>query len=353
MSEYSQELMLQVYSRARFDTNERAREIVNYLLSSRPFAPNRFGECEPLRSLTPELVDKAVALLSAEAKQRRNPDRVISTLFFERTRKPFCSYTVEWIKLPHEAFSRSRYYVEDSFVIEQGNLSLWLKFCCGLLGLHDAWYAMLALDSETKHKNFLSRRVQHPRARDKNKGVETVGGVGYTLTEGIPGVYWGNYFGKFYVEWFGREKFDSLPCVEKRWLDTGGIFFTTALSPFDWDTPAARDMQLAVKKHLGMDAFFDFETVRRMIGEFEPIPEDMEPEQFQPPRRLPDFPFKLQALESRTIEREIEDTQHYFEEHGFKLESIEGKVLVFSDDKGGKTCVTVGPGGSVEYWPNL
>ena len=115
------------------------------------------------------------------------------------------------------------------------------------------------------------------------------GGIGVKLEEGIPGVFWGNYFGPFYVDWFGREKFDDLPCVEKRWLDSGGIFFTTAATPFEWNTPAARQMQQAVKDHLGREAFFDSETVIARVRQLEPIPDYSEPEQFQsppPPARL-------------------------------------------------------------------
>lgn len=344
---------LDTYSRATFDTEERAREVVNYLLAYPRFTPNRFGECEPFRRLTPEWVEQVVSLIVNRAGQELDPERVHSMVHFERTRHPECSCTVAWSKLPHRAFSLSWYIVKEDFIQEQSHLAEWLEFAFGLLRLHEAWYARFALDVESLQKNFLIWRRQHPRAKDPQQGVECARGVGVDLEKGIPGVYWGNYFGPFYVEWFGREKFETLSCVEKRWLDTGGIFFTTAPTPFDWDTAEARQLQQAVKEHLGADAFFDMETVRRVVRELEPLPETMEPEQLQPPRRIPEFPFQVEPPRYKPIEEELKEARHYFERQGYTVEKVEGRTITFRDAQGGILRVTVGPGGWVEYQPNL
>lgn len=230
-------------------------------------------------------------------------------------------------------------------------LAEWRSFVSGLLDLHEAWYALLALGTETHKKNFLGWRGQHPRAADPARGVEGGRGVGLELTEGIPGVYWGNYMGPFYVEWFGREKLESLPCVEKRWLGTGGLFFTTARTPFEWDTPEAAQVQQAAKNHLGADAFFDIDAVRRALAELEPLPEPLEPEQLQPPRRVPAFPFKIEAPSRKPLAEQIEEARRHFEGEGFTYVGFEKGVLTFRDQSGGLTRVTVGGAGRVEYWP--
>jgi len=353
VGEPSPQFNLDIYSRATFDTEERAREVVNYLLAQPRFTPNRFGEYEPLRRLTSDQVEQAVSLLVNRAGQELDPERVHSMVHFRRTRHPECSYTVAWSKLPHEAFSLSWYIVEEDFIREQSHLAEWLEFAFGLLQLHEAWYARFALDIESLQKNFITWHTQHPRAKDPQKGVERASGVGVKLEHGIPGVYWGNYFGPFYVDWFGRKKFETLPCVEKRWLDTGGIFFTTAPTPFDWDTPAARQLQQAVKEHLGADAFFDIETVRWLVRELEPIPETMKPEQFQPPRRVPTFPFTVEPPRYKSIAEEIEDARRYFEGQGYTCVGVEDRTVTFHDGKGGILQVTVGPGGTVVYQPKL
>jgi|GEM_PF-1755498 len=353
MIEPSPEFRTWIYTRTTFDTEDRARALVNYLLASPRFAPDHFGAYEPLRRLTPDRVEQTISLIVSRAKQERDPGRVLSITLFERSRHPRCNHDVSWARLPHRAFEISGYRVEDDFVRHAENLADWLDFVFGLLHLHEAWYALFALGVETHEKNLLTWRKQHPRAVDPAKGIVKESGAGLELTESIPGVYWGNYFGPFYVEWFGRERLDTLPCVEKRWLDTGGIFFTTAPTPFDWDTPEARQLQQTVKEHLGADAFFDIETVRQVLAELEPIPEYIKPEQLQPPRRVPDFPFKIESPQRRSVEEEMEDARRYFEGQGFTFESVEESTMIFQDDKGGIVQITFGPAGKVEYWPKL
>lgn len=346
----SPEFKTWIYGRSTFETEERAAELVDYLLAS-SFAPNRFGSHEPLRRLMPEGVGQAISLIVSRAEQEFDPDRVVSMTLFERTDCPQCHHRVSWSRLPHRAFEISSYRVEEGFVRQPEDLTNWMDFASGLLDLHKSWYALFALDVETHQKNFLTWHTRHPRALDPAKGVVGGRGVGLELAEGIPGVYWGNYLGPFYVEWFGRERLDTTPCVEKRWLDTGGIFFTTAPTPFEWDTSEARQLQQAVKEHLGTDAFFDIETVRQVLSELEPIPERIKPEQLQPPRRVPEFPFKVEPPRPRSLEAEVEEVRRYFEEQGFILEGFEEGVLRFRDAKGGVTHITFEPDRKVEYWP--
>ena len=354
MIQIRHELNVTIYSRIAFDTEERAREIVNYLLAHPRFTPDRAGEYEPLRRLTPERVEQAVAFIVNRAGQERNPERVFSHVIFARKRRPSCSFSVRWDWLPHVAFTPSWYKIEDEFVQMTECLNEWLSFTVGLLDRHDAWYARYALDEERHTNNFLEWRTTGGCApSSKYRVTGRAGGVGVKLEKGIPGVYWGNYFGAFYVDWLGREKFKELPCVEKRWLDNGGIFFTTAPTPFDWNTPAARQLQQSVKEHLGEDAFYDYETVRACVRELEPLPDRVEPEQFQTPRRVPDFPFTFSPPHSQTkpIEEQLAEARQAFESQGYTLVEEDGRTLLLRDESGGILRVTVGEGGSIEFLP--
>ena len=348
------ELKVGIYSRAAFDTEERAREMVDYLMAQPHFAPNKAGEYEPHRRLTPKRIEQAVASLAALDQQKLDPKRILARFSFVRSRNPSCRFSIEWNNLPHEAFSLSSYRVEDSFVRKAEQLEAWLEFAVGLLERHEAWYAPFCTNEEWVAKNFLEWRTTGGSAPSPKYRVTGSGrGVGAKLEEGIPGIFWGNYFGPFYVDWFGRRKFDDLPCVEKLWLDTGGIFFTTSATPFDWNTPAARQMQQAVLEHLGQDAFFDSETVIARVRQLEPIPHDFKPEQFQTPRRLPDFPFTVEPPRSqrKPIEEQLADARQTFEGQGYTLIEEDEKTLLFQDDEGGILRVTVGVGGTVEFLP--
>jgi len=345
-------LSVAVYGRVTFDKYEHAKEIVDYLLAHPNFAPSRFGEYEPFKRITASNLEQAIELIVNQTGQKLDPDRIWSMVHFEQTSYPQFSGVVSWSKLPHSAFSRSFYSIEDSFVRKAKQLDKWLYFVQGLLGLHKAWYMSCALSEEGLKKNFLEWRSQHPRAKDPTRGVGGASGVGLKLEQGIPGVYWGNYFGPFYVDWFGREKFETLPCTKKQWLETGGVFFTTAPTPFDWDTPEARQTQQAVKEHLGIETFFDMETVRRQVQELEPIPENMRPEHFQSPRHVPEFPFEITQPRRSSVAEEMKEAKRYFTEQGFMLVDQEGeRTLIFHDDKEDVIRVTVGHHGSVEYLP--
>jgi hypothetical protein len=339
-------LQTRMYTRATFDDPSLAKKLLVHLLGHAQFAPDRFGESEPLKSFFPDLAEEAIQIMAGS-------DSRSQTVFFERRRAPRCSYSVRWSRMPHVAFGICQASVAQGFVARASRLSEWLQFGMGMADICGAYYASCALHAEAVQKNRLSWRVADPRAKDPTRGVETVSGVGVNLAKGIPGVYWGNYFNRFYVEWFGREKFDDLPCVAKRWMPGGGIFFTTAPTPFEWNTPEAVTLQNAVKRHLGEDAFFDIETVRGLIEILQPIPMSNEPEQYQPPRRVPDFPFRVEAPKLGSIIEQIDDARDYFLGNGFDLLSVEGATLVFRDRKGGTMRVTVGPGGKVEYWPRL
>lgn len=348
------QLTVTIYSRAAFDTEERARELVDYLLAQPRFAPDKAGEYDPYRRLTPERVEQAVASLAALAQKEIDPERVLAMFSFVRSRNPSCSFRVEWSTLPHTAFSLSTYSVEDKYVRKAEQLEEWLEFIAGLVERHEAWYARFSLDEERSAKNFLQWSTTGGHAPSPEYRVTGRGGaIGVKLEESIPGVFWGNYFGPFYVDWFGREKFDDLPCVEKSWLDSGGIFFTTAPTPFDWNTPEARQMQQAAMEHLGHDAFFDSETVIARVRQMEPIPHNFEPKQFQSPRRLPDFPFRVRPPRNQRmpIEEQLADARQTFEGQGYTLIEEDEKTLLFRDDEGGMLRVTVGVGGSIEFLP--
>ena len=161
---------LRIYSRATFDTEERAREMVDYLLAQPRFAPNKAGEYEPYRRLTPKRVEEAITSLAAIAKQEIYPDGTYAMLDFIRSRNPACSFFVEWSNLPHTAFSLSSYIIDDRFVRKAEQLEEWMEFAAGLLDRHEAWYARFTLDEESNAKNYLDWSTTGGHAPSRSTG---------------------------------------------------------------------------------------------------------------------------------------------------------------------------------------
>jgi len=87
------------------------------------------------------------------------------------------------------------------------------------------------------------------------------GGVGFSsgtrLDEGLPGIYWANFFGPVYIDFFGRKKFETVPAYRKEELPDGGFFVLTCKSPFDYGQPEVRRLEERIIDHLGRKAFFE------------------------------------------------------------------------------------------------
>ncbi len=336
---------------ASFSTPKREHpSLLTTFVRHKHFAPNRFGEFEPYGPLTDETVTEAVHSVAKEDEQKTNPEILLSMVQFVRTRSPRCFYAMEWRINPHIAFSRPFAAIDQKFATNQTDTESWLAFILGMFSLLNPYYALFALEAETHTKNFAEWRESYPNAQDFRRNSWRAGGIGFQLAEsGVPGVFWGNYFGPFYVDWFGRHKFDDIPCIEKRWLPTGGLFFTTCSSPFDWDTEEARSLQAAVKEHLGRDAFFDSDLVLSLLKRSRPLPPDTRPEDLQPPRRLPQFPFTIREMTYGTFEEEVAKARKYFDANGYIYIGMDGEALLYGDGSGGIVRITFGPGGKIEH----
>lgn len=347
-----------IEGRAKFDTPEKAEALLRFIAEHAPVKPDLCGVYEPFRTpFSPSNLQPAIRMLVNEEKQRLTPDTPSGGVSLMHKKKPHCIYDIEWSRGPHTPFGKSSCYVDAAYVRDSQHLTDWLRFCLKLLELLDAWYARFFLDEEFEHKDEVGWQTSpRPGFPEGIHREAIVAGV-WLHKDGLPGVYWGNYFGPFYADWFGREKFETLPCVHKQWLETGGIFFTIAPTPFDWNTPEARQLEKQVRQHLGADAFFDIEPVRARLEELRQtmggfLPDNFDPRALVPPCRKPEFPFADELRpKAKTREEEMAEARRYFEHYGFTFEGMEGDTLIFRDAKGGVTKVTVGPGGKVEHWP--
>ncbi len=109
-------------------------------------------------------------------------------------------------------------------------------------------YGFLTMEQDHKDKNYLVRRV---------RGGTSSQFVGDNLEKCLPGVYWGNIFGSLYVDWFGRDKFDTLPCYYKEELADGSYYVQSSDDLDYFEKPHSINFVEQITDHLGRDAFFD------------------------------------------------------------------------------------------------
>lgn len=247
---------------------------------------------EPLREkFSCKNLDEPIKVLMNETSNQFEPDNQFGEILLKRNR-PHCIFTINWSRQKSAPFGVSFYNIDSSFVQKKKNLGDWLNFLFPLLFIQDAWFAHFSLEEEANYKNRLDwtipKNVKEPHF---TPGAYVESYFGTKLQENIPGVYWGNYFGPFYVKFLGEKKFQDLPFVQKIEFENGGVFFTSAETPFDWNSKNCLNLQRRIMHHLGKDYFFDMEYLRRETEEKLGKGNIWNPSQLLPKVEVPDFPF--------------------------------------------------------------
>jgi len=119
-------------------------------------------------------------------------------------------------------------------------------------------YGFVATDHDYRSKNFLSVK----------EGVSEVQQyVGDNPEHGIPGLYWMNFFGPVYVDYFGKQKLAALgEHTETLFLQGGAVCLRFGRLPDESHGTATLDHQRAVIRILGEAAFFDRHCPERELA---------------------------------------------------------------------------------------
>ncbi|PGL67101.1 hypothetical protein [Bacillus sp. AFS055030] len=80
-----------------------------------------------------------------------------------------------------------------------------------------------------------------------------------TIQTRLPGIFWCNYFGEKYIDFFGKEKIISYPWFHIESLENEGIITYLAKEP-DKDLLNSDELEMKAKIHLGIDAFGDIDA---------------------------------------------------------------------------------------------
>jgi hypothetical protein len=114
-------------------------------------------------------------------------------------------------------------------------------------------YANVHLDAEYRNKNMV----------EDETGCRAIGSQ---IQNGLPGLYWLNYFGPQYVDLVGRECLLSAPAHEVKAAGDGVILMLDE-SAEAWSTDAYRQRERAVIEHIGRQYFFSrLEPDRKLVA---------------------------------------------------------------------------------------
>lgn len=175
---------------------------------------------------------------------------------------PFCKYDPEyWLilyrnmmipKNPHP--DRLNMGLDMTFFTNSKQVENFLRFSKSLYQWGGMLYGFVANRQDYKAQTWLPQQVIIG-----NKLVAAVGDD--EVMNALPGIFWANFFSAAYVDWFGREKFDQLPCYRMEELPDGGRLILISPSPLEYDTTG--ETQEAIKSYLGRTAFGDVQNPER------------------------------------------------------------------------------------------
>ena len=146
--------------------------------------------------------------------------------------------------------------VDAGFFASSDNIQTFLEFATSIYRWGDMVHGYACHWQDFERKNTLPRPTMI-----EGKLIAT---GGMDIRKCLPGIYWANFFGKSYVQWFGENTLISAPCFERRPLPNGGILLLSASTPLDYAKADAQRREWAMRRHLGEDAFFDKNNPKRL-----------------------------------------------------------------------------------------
>jgi hypothetical protein len=172
------------------------------------------------QSSVPELLDEWIK--SEEWK----------TLVFERKRPKPVQMLVDMQRFARAKFNGVSAYLHQALLIAPALQKQFLNFMIEMSVLVHADYGFVAHTQQERRQSPI-----------------------LTPAERLPGIYWANFFGRPYIEFFGRDKLLNTPCYEVREINDDLILLLTADS-FNAPEMIESDEEVSkVKAYLNQNAF--------------------------------------------------------------------------------------------------
>lgn len=171
----------------------------------------------------------------------------------------FPKYDLDFSGQRDKLLVKNQLYInfENRLFARSDGIESFLRFANGLYDLIRPAHGYTA-----HRKDYLAKNMQVTYPSESNVSrVETW--VGRDLSKCLRGIYWANWFGPVYVDFFGRKRLESAPCFRRDHLSDGGYLILTTATPLQHDTSQAKHLEQALREHLGPDAFFDIMAPHR------------------------------------------------------------------------------------------
>jgi hypothetical protein len=204
----------------------------NYLKTHSEFTPERLGCFEPLKRKFEETDLKAFERMLLEER----------FLLTNRKKPPRQSFQIDNLDRPKWE-NNFGHYLMASHLGKGLSLQEYLDFLTDLFLLFDFEYGKVCHADDWDIKNM----------QIDGHGMKALSGG---LGKHLPGIYWANFFGRRYVEFFGRDRLLNAPAYKIEELENGGILLLTSESPLDFEREEVKLREKEIIQFLGEEAFF-------------------------------------------------------------------------------------------------
>jgi hypothetical protein len=168
-----------------------------------------------------------------------------------KRRKPYLAWITLWMWTQEsKRFNEIMAGFDERFVKKEDKVARLLSFAKSLYNWGAMVHGYICHEEDWNAKNYFG-------VPTKVTGGKLASTGGIRLEDGLPGIYWANFFGPLYVQFFSREKFRTVPARHKEELPDGGVLLLTAANPLDYGRQQARALEDKIVDHLGRDAFFE------------------------------------------------------------------------------------------------
>ncbi|MDQ7827209.1 MAG: hypothetical protein RDV48_30730 [Candidatus Eremiobacteraeota bacterium] len=230
------ELYMKFYSLLDLSTEEKARDFFHLLIEQGEiFVPDRVfhpwrtrltGACFEGNNL-----DDAIRIW---VNKRKNPNFICHTINMWKE-KPFRIFIIVcWNRGAHALFNEIAFWIGSEYLSTGYGTEPLLRIGESLFDYTGGLYGFITrYDAEESH-------FQRER-----------------LNEHLPGIFWAQFLGPLYIDFFGEERIKSAPCYDRKTLTNGGVFLQTAQFPTGQEAPEDRESEKILKDFLNHDAFQD------------------------------------------------------------------------------------------------
>lgn len=229
------EIKFAIMSLKDFGNKNLARSVFEAIAEAgNTFFPTVYDSCEPLRrKCSPNDIDALVRFWVNEEyaeETSRTHHYAMGSMVMERRRKPKSSYLIHWEKVQQERFNYLVFSMDLEYLKAPKHLKTFLALCTQLIVLLEPVQGEITNCAVSNWTDPIDLRVRHPELE------------------------WMNFFGRPYIDMFGREKLLSAPCHSVKEIGDNVIALQLSENPFQSIPSKVRN---AVKDHLDPEAFVE------------------------------------------------------------------------------------------------